>query len=578
MDMSITQITSGDSINIEQHFRVSAGPGAGKTYWLVEHIKNILHNSQRLKKTRKIACITYTNVAVETILKRLDSSSNRVEVSTIHGFLYKNVVKPYISFIADEFEFDVEKLDGHDDHNASFSKVSDWIRADFRSLRYLFADINLAASHLESLSWKFDGEDLIQIVTRRSGNFNSGGRTFSFLGNDKQDHFLNYKKLYWNDGILHHEDVLFFSYELIKRFPFILTVLRAKFPYFFVDEFQDTNPIQTEILRQIGQEETIVGVIGDKAQSIYGFQGAMPAHFDLFDLPDIQDYQMVDNRRSTNQNIDLLNCIRPDFLQNKIRNQEGDNPRIIVGEMNSALQRCQEICGDEEVYSLTYRNVISNSLKRELNGLDFDRGLKETLSETDSPNKNNGYRSNVIIQCITAAELANECKFKDAIRELERIFREIKDKNERRKTILKVIHLLLQKRNEFENKPLTDFHAFTRSEIKDDISDLRAGAAKDFYDAHTYQQIALCIKIKDDDSLIRTIHGAKGDEFNNVLLVLGNENRLNFLISPDLNNERHRIYYVAVSRARERIFINTPNLSPENEGKLRAINLDVIRL
>lgn len=34
-----TSITSDDLIPIEQHFRVSAGPGAGKTHWLINHIK-----------------------------------------------------------------------------------------------------------------------------------------------------------------------------------------------------------------------------------------------------------------------------------------------------------------------------------------------------------------------------------------------------------------------------------------------------------------------------------------------------------------------------------------------------------
>lgn len=90
-------ITSSDLIPIEQHFKVIAGPGAGKTHWLVNHIKNVVKNSVRLEKTRKIACITYTNIAVETIMKRLGTSiANRVEVSTIHSFLYRHVVKPYL--------------------------------------------------------------------------------------------------------------------------------------------------------------------------------------------------------------------------------------------------------------------------------------------------------------------------------------------------------------------------------------------------------------------------------------------------------------------------------------------------
>jgi len=63
MDMSVEHIgiNSGDKFDdIEHHFRVLAGPGAGKTHWLVNHIKEVLHNSERLQRSRKVACITYT--------------------------------------------------------------------------------------------------------------------------------------------------------------------------------------------------------------------------------------------------------------------------------------------------------------------------------------------------------------------------------------------------------------------------------------------------------------------------------------------------------------------------------------
>jgi len=228
MDMSINQINSDERIPIEQHFRVSAGPGAGKTYWLVNHIKNVLHQSERLGKTRKIACITYTNVAVETILKRLDASADRVEVSTIHSFLYKHIVKPYAPFIADEYDLNVQEMDGHDDHIVSFSKVSDWIKADYRSLNYLFSDNILTASHLEGLRWTLDESDLKIKITQRKGNYTvemkKGQKEIPFISEGEQDKLLAYKKLYWQDGIIHHDDVLFFSYQLIQKFPFILQV------------------------------------------------------------------------------------------------------------------------------------------------------------------------------------------------------------------------------------------------------------------------------------------------------------------------------------------------------------------
>ncbi len=94
----VTLKDSQETINIEHHFKVNAGPGAGKTTWLINHIKNVVQHSGRLRKVKKIACITYTNIAVEKILSNLREACENVEVSTIHAFLYKHIVKPYISF------------------------------------------------------------------------------------------------------------------------------------------------------------------------------------------------------------------------------------------------------------------------------------------------------------------------------------------------------------------------------------------------------------------------------------------------------------------------------------------------
>ncbi|WP_253907624.1 UvrD-helicase domain-containing protein [Bacillus sp. WMMC1349] len=96
-------IDAQTKLEIEHDFKVEAGPAAGKTELLVNHIKNVIQNSERLERMRKIACITYTNTVVETVLQRLGKSvSNRVDVSTIHSFLYRNVVKPYCSFLPKE--------------------------------------------------------------------------------------------------------------------------------------------------------------------------------------------------------------------------------------------------------------------------------------------------------------------------------------------------------------------------------------------------------------------------------------------------------------------------------------------
>lgn len=80
--------------DIERHFKITAGPGAGKTTWLagregqIGHIQHVINTSKRLGKVKKIGCITYTNIAAETISTKL--KKNNVEsfcdVSTIHSF------------------------------------------------------------------------------------------------------------------------------------------------------------------------------------------------------------------------------------------------------------------------------------------------------------------------------------------------------------------------------------------------------------------------------------------------------------------------------------------------------------
>ena len=78
-------------------------------------------------------------------------------------------------------------------------------------------------------------------------------------------------------------------------------------------------------------------------------------------------------------------------------------------------------------------------------------------------------------------------------------------------------------------------------------------------------------------SCFKTIHKAKGAEFDNVMLVLEKESDLTFLVSPDLmNNVDHRVYYVAVSRAKKRLFISVPTLSENCKSKLSSLPLSIL--
>ena len=560
--MSVTTITSDYKItDIDNNFKVSAGPGAGKTYWLVNHIKNILHNSDKLSITRKVACITYTNTAVETIYKRLGTSSAQVEVSTIHSFLYKHIVKPYVSFIAEQYNLNISKIDGHDNIVLSnYSFLNDW---KSRTKQQRIREDKTVVKAFNKLSWVIDNNDL---VVKTPYPFKPGG--YSIRNNS----YLEYKKMTWEKGIIHHDDVLFFSYQILKQQPFSAKVLLAKFPYLVVDEFQDCSPIQIEIFKTLGIEGITTGIIGDSSQSIYEFQGADFNQFRDFNLANVQEYKLNENRRSSNEIIKLLNSIRTDIKQIPHRDISIEKPKILIGDMTLALKKCKTLCLLEDVNSLSRINITSNAMKAEISGVGLDNKLLENLVVVDKPSSSNKYRSKLVTSCIKSLAFVRENKFKDAINELEKFFNYKTDKLKGKRKALRYIITLLNSYDEYKSGSLIEFSEFVRLNLEENMTKVTRGAVKVFYESHTLNQLLICVNIPEDLSLHKTIHKSKGDEFENVLLVLKEESDTEFLIKPDLENkEEQRINYVAVSRAQNRLFISVPSLSIEKQQALNKL-------
>jgi DNA helicase-2/ATP-dependent DNA helicase PcrA len=553
--MSIIQIDSNTKLqDIEHHFKVSAGPGAGKTHWLVEHIRNVLHHSNRLGKIRKIACITYTNIAVETILTRLGTSVTQVDVSTIHSFLYRHIVKPYAFLIADEYSLNYSKLEGHDELNHSYSKINSWL--ELTSQRYFLSEQKKLIDALDSIQWQLqtDGEIYLSLPADKPY---LGKITNLFI---KKDSYIEYRKQHWSAGKIHHDDVLFFSYRLLEKFPYILEVLRAKFPFFFIDEFQDCSPIQLAIIKKIAESETMVGVIGDPAQCIYEFQGAIQGQFNNFTLPNIKIYEMNQNNRSTSKIVSILNIIRSDITQIPVRQIEGESPYLIVGNSNQTIQAVRDSLGIHDFCSLSRLNIDSNALKIELDSTTLVHNLFDIV-EGDS----NTARRKILVCSVKAIELAKEKKFKDSLKELSKIFPSDKFPSSFSLTYLSNI---LSEYDDFKGRNLSYFIDLIRKLSGLTIAKLSRGRAKDLYDSHFYYQFGVCVNIPDDMSSNKTIHKSKGDEFDNVILFLKNENDLEFITNPQLAvKEEHRIGYVAVSRAKNRLFISVPSLDSADEHK-----------
>ena len=548
-------ITSEQAIPIDEPFKVSAGPGAGKTHWLISHIKNVVSNSHKLDVVKKVACITYTNVGIDTITSRLNMGNDVVEVCTIHSFLYANVVKPYIHLVANDFELKLDELVVIDDSNFKSEGTAAFV---LNSISKSWLDAKIYLKGLLRAMWRYENHeykhykpDYAQVYYLKSGK--------RYVGNDW---YMGFKRWLWSGGYISFDDILYFSYILLSRYPNIYKLIKARYPYIFVDEFQDTIPFVIDFLTQLGNEGVIEGVVGDKAQSIYDFLGATVQQFDNFTVSGMQEYEIRGNRRSTKQIIDLLNIIRTDFSQDWLNGAEGMVPELLVGDMLKCYQQSIEKCGTDEIQSLAFQNVLANSMRKK-------NGVREVEKILEMDFDSNAGRQMMIKALIRAVEYTRINDLRSAWHQLDIINRD------RSLTIVLLRHLLNGYKN-YKDGSLMDFYNFLLNDLHVKMTKITGKAIKDFYVNHTYADAALGVKYGDSNDKHKTIHKSKGEEYDNVFVILKEEDDIEFLLSPDLNgNNAHRVYYVAASRAIKRLFINVPTLSAENQIKFEGKPINI---
>ncbi len=120
--------------------------------------------------------------------------------------------------------------------------------------------------------------------------------------------YSEYKKM---RKVMDYDDLLVNLKRLLLEFPGVCQFLSEKYRYIMVDEYQDTNPLQAEIVELLGGDHRNVMVVGDDSQSIYSFRGAdirnileFPAIF-----PDTRIIKLEENFRSRQPILNLTNAI-----------------------------------------------------------------------------------------------------------------------------------------------------------------------------------------------------------------------------------------------------------------------------
>jgi DNA helicase-2/ATP-dependent DNA helicase PcrA len=176
--------------------------------------------------------------------------------------------------------------------------------------------------------------------------------------------YLEYQKRNFKSGAMDFDDLLYQTNVLLRDFPDVLLKYQNKFRYILVDEYQDTNFSQYVIIKQLAARFQNICVVGDDAQSIYGFRGANIQNILNFekDYPDLQTYKLEQNYRSTKTIVEAANQIisnNKDQFKKTVFTDNEEGQKIKIIKANTDNEEGQKIVND--IFESRMRNQIMNS-------------------------------------------------------------------------------------------------------------------------------------------------------------------------------------------------------------------------
>lgn len=223
---------------------VLAGPGAGKTYCLIERIRYLIEHAGI--SPARIQAFTFTNKAAEEITGRLDrvAGASLVHRGTIHAFCAE-VLRQYGQ---------------HEGLQPGFGI------ADEHYQRAVLARLGQPARFHTSILGAFSLHRL---------------RDDELSDRDARV-YVDYVKRLERRNMVDFDMLVVKAAHLLETNEAVAAELRARFDYILVDEFQDLNARQYEVVRSLARLHHNVFAVGDDEQSIFSWTGADTTLFGTF--------------------------------------------------------------------------------------------------------------------------------------------------------------------------------------------------------------------------------------------------------------------------------------------------------
>jgi DNA helicase-2/ATP-dependent DNA helicase PcrA len=578
---------------------ILAGAGAGKTKTIAERIRHLVKKGVT---PSSILAITFTNKAAKEMRTRVEamlsedrdlnkpvSMYERPFVSTFHS-LGVHILKEQSTKIGIRRHFTIFD---RDDSKKAVKEALEKAGLDTKT---------------------HEPNKILSMISKEKGRGSKaeefadrGG--FGYFATVVGQVWTEYEKILKRDNALDFDDLLLKTRDVLRDVPEVRDYYRSIWKYIHIDEYQDTNRVQYEIAQLLVGPEQNICVVGDIDQSIYSWRGA-----DIKNLLDFEkDYPtavailLEENYRSTKTILDAANAV---IEKNKLRRKKNLFTSKDFGEKISIYSGFDETSEAEFIASKAETLIKEGTPAEEIAVLyraNFQsRILEEAFMRKGIPYQMLGTRFferkevKDLISYLRAG-LDPEC-----LSDLKRVIN-VPTRGIGKATIVKIFSGMEADLPATMKRKISDFRELLKK-IGENIKAMRAsetityiiqvsglemewktdgeeGAARL---ENAYELVAFAARydhlpgvdgieafltdaalqsdqdeMREDGKAVRlmTVHASKGLEFN-VVFISGLEDglfpheRRDANLTPAEAEEERRLFYVAITRARKKIFLS----------------------
>jgi DNA helicase-2/ATP-dependent DNA helicase PcrA len=555
---------------------IAAGAGSGKTKTLVSRLVHLLKSGIA---PEKIVAITFTNKAAKEMRDRIENYKLQPagEKTTFQNLF----VGTFHSFGAKILKNEADAPAGAFGRTKYFTIFDD--EDSLSVVKKIIKEKGLPKD-------KFNPITILRKISEIKSEIKNVDDDAQTAHDIKVSSiYEEYEETLKRSNAFDFDDLITKVVQIFKNNPEVLERYRNQYEYVLIDEYQDINTAQYQLIKLLAEKHQNIFAIGDDAQSIYKFRGSDFRNFLNFELdwPKAKIIKLEQNYRSTSIIISASSELIKNNKQQKpkelwTKNEEGEQIKISAYE--NAEEEAWGVC--EKILELIRAGAQAGEIGILYRTNAQSRALEQVFIRSKIPYEIYGglkfYARKEIKDVIAGLRYAYNPKDAASAERLEKSLGKIKSRSvsaqlpelAKELTLVQIISYFLENAD-YSNYLVKNFK--NPSERLENIKEL-INFASQYEDPYKFlEEVTLAStsdgkpKLQKNAIKLMTIHAAKGLEFENVFLVGCNEGLLpheqSFFKAEELEEER-RLMYVAMTRAKKKLFISFYNLPSRFLGEL----------